>query len=131
LIFAVVFVVVMIPLALVLALALNRSIPGRSFFRAAFFMPYITPGVVVAIVFIWVWQTQNGILNTLLGFVGIPPSPGSPPIRNVKTSIPARCQAIAPTRNSTLRTSTQLTVCGPVRLRGHARNGDLSLTSST
>jgi multiple sugar transport system permease protein len=75
LIFAVVFVVVMIPLALVLALALNRSIPGRSFFRASFFMPYITPGVVVAIVFIWIWQTQNGILNTLLGFVGIPPIP--------------------------------------------------------
>jgi multiple sugar transport system permease protein len=26
-------------------------------------------------VFIWIWQTQNGILNTLLGFVGIPPIP--------------------------------------------------------
>ena len=86
LIFALVFVVVMIPLALVLALALNRSIPGRSFFRASFFMPYITPGVVVAIVFIWIWQTQNGILNTLLGFVGIPPIPW---LTNAKLAMPA------------------------------------------
>jgi ABC-type sugar transport system permease subunit len=86
LIFAVVFVVVMIPLALVLALALNRSIPGRSFFRASFFMPYITPGVVVAIVFIWIWQTQNGILNTLLGFVGIPPIPW---LTDAKLAMPA------------------------------------------
>jgi multiple sugar transport system permease protein len=86
LIFAVVFVVVMIPLALTLALALNRSIPGRSFCRAAFFMPYITPGVVVAIVFIWIWQTQNGILNNLLGFVGIPPVPW---LTSVKLAMPA------------------------------------------
>jgi ABC-type sugar transport system permease subunit len=86
LIFALVFVVVMIPLALTLALALNRSIPGRSFFRAAFFMPYITPGVVVAIVFIWIWQTQNGILNTLLGFVGIPPVPW---LTSAKLAMPA------------------------------------------
>ncbi|HKC73200.1 MAG TPA: sugar ABC transporter permease, partial [Chloroflexota bacterium] len=86
LIFAVVFVVVMIPLALTLALALNRSIPGRSFFRAAFFMPYITPGVVVAIVFIWIWQTQNGILNNLLGFVGIPPVPW---LTSAKLAMPA------------------------------------------
>ena len=86
LIFAVVFVVVMTPLALVLALALNRSIPGRSFFRASFFMPYITPGVVVAIVFIWIWQTQNGILNTLLGFVGIPPIPW---LTDAKLAMPA------------------------------------------
>ena len=86
LIFALVFVVVMIPLALTLALALNRSIPGRSFFRAAFFMPYITPGVVVAIVFIWIWQTQNGILNNLLGFVGIPPVPW---LTSAKLAMPA------------------------------------------
>jgi multiple sugar transport system permease protein len=86
LIFALVFVVVMIPLALTLALALNRSIPGRSFFRAAFFMPYITPGVVVAIVFIWIWQTQNGILNNLLGFVGIPPVPW---LTSTKLAMPA------------------------------------------
>jgi len=74
-IFAIVFLVIMVPLALVLAIALNQSIRGRSFFRVAFFMPYITPGVVVAIMFVWLYQTQDGILNNLLGKVGIPAIP--------------------------------------------------------
>jgi multiple sugar transport system permease protein len=75
LIFVVVFTVVIVPLALALAVALNRAIAGRTFFRAAFFMPYITPGVVVAIIFIWLLQTQDGILNRLLGMAGLPPVP--------------------------------------------------------
>lgn len=74
-IFAVVFLVVTVPLALALALLLNQALPGRSFFRVAFFMPYITPAVVVSIMFVWMYQTQDGLLNNLLGFVGIPPVP--------------------------------------------------------
>lgn len=74
-IFAVVFVVVIVPLALALSLALNRAIRGQGFFRAAFFMPYITPGVVVAVIFIWMFQTQNGILNNVLGAFGLGPVP--------------------------------------------------------
>ncbi len=74
-IFAVIFFIVTVPLALALALLLNQSLFGRSFFRVAFFMPYITPAVVVTIIFQWMYQTQNGILNNLLGFVGIPPVP--------------------------------------------------------
>jgi len=61
--------------SLSLALALNEAFRGRSFFRVAFFMPYITPGVVVAIVFIWLFQTQNGVLNNVLASVGIPAVP--------------------------------------------------------
>ena len=74
-IFVVVFVAVMIPLTLALALALNQGIFGRSFFRAAFFMPYITPSVVVALIAVWMFQTQNGILNNLLGLIGVTPIP--------------------------------------------------------
>ncbi|HXT36720.1 MAG TPA: sugar ABC transporter permease [Chloroflexota bacterium] len=74
-VFAVVFVVVTVPLALSLALLLNQALPGRSFFRVVFFMPYITPAVVISIVFLWLYQTQNGILNNILGFFGISPVP--------------------------------------------------------
>lgn len=74
-IFAAIFFVVTVPLALGLAILLNRSLFGRSFFRVAFFMPYITPAVVVSIVFLWMFQTQNGILNNILGLVGIGPVP--------------------------------------------------------
>lgn len=74
-VFAVVFVVVTVPLALSLAVLLNQALPGRSFFRVVFFMPYITPAVVVSIVFLWLYQTQDGILNNILGSVGISPVP--------------------------------------------------------
>jgi len=74
-VFAVVFVVVTVPLALSLALLLNQALPGRSFFRVVFFMPYITPAVVISIVFLWLYQTQNGILNNILGTFGISPVP--------------------------------------------------------
>jgi multiple sugar transport system permease protein len=74
-IFAVVFVVVTVPLALVLAVLLNQALPGRSFFRVVFFMPYITPAVVISIVFLWLYQTQDGILNNLLANFGISPVP--------------------------------------------------------
>jgi multiple sugar transport system permease protein len=74
-IFAVVFVVVTVPLALILAVLLNQALPGRSFFRVVFFMPYITPAVVISIVFLWLYQTQDGILNNLLGSFGISPVP--------------------------------------------------------
>jgi len=74
-VFAVVFVVVTVPLALSLAVLLNQALPGRSFFRVVFFMPYITPAVVVSIVFLWLYQSQDGILNNILGAVGIPPVP--------------------------------------------------------
>ncbi len=74
-IFAVVFVVVTVPLSLSLALLLNQALPGRSFFRVVFFMPYITPAVVISIVFLWMYQTQDGILNNILGYLGISPVP--------------------------------------------------------
>ncbi len=74
-IFAVVFVVITVPVALVLAVGLNQAIRGRAFFRVAFFMPYITPAVVESIIFLWMYQTQNGILNNLLGLIGVPPVP--------------------------------------------------------
>ncbi len=85
-IFAVIFFVMTVPLALALAVLLNQSLFGRSFFRVAFFMPYITPAVVVTIIFQWMFQPQNGILNNLLGFVGIPPVPW---LTNVALAMPS------------------------------------------
>jgi ABC-type Fe3+ transport system permease subunit len=83
LIFVVVFTVVIVPLALALAVALNRAIAGRTFFRAAFFMPYITPGVVVAIIFIWLLQTQDGILTDAGWYPEPPAGHGGPSPRSV------------------------------------------------
>jgi len=55
-----------------LALALNQRMPARSFFRAAYFLPVVTSWVVVALVWKWLLNPSNGLVNTLLGAIGLP-----------------------------------------------------------
>ena len=57
---------------LALALALNQAFKGRSFFRAAYFLPVVTSWVVVALVWQWLLNPTNGLVNTVLGAVGLP-----------------------------------------------------------
>jgi len=57
---------------LVLALALNAGIPARSFFRATYFLPVITSWVVVALVWKWLLSPADGLVNTVLGTLGLP-----------------------------------------------------------
>ena len=58
-------------LGLFSALLLNNQIRGRGFFRAAYFLPVMTSLVVVAT--IWKMLLNDaGIVNTILGWVGIP-----------------------------------------------------------
>ncbi len=61
--------------ALLLALAANRQIRGRAFFRAAFYFPSISSSIVVALLFLWMFQ-GGGLVDWLLTLVGIaPPRP--------------------------------------------------------
>lgn len=55
-----------------LALVLNQRLRGRSMFRAAFFLPVVTSWVVVALVWKWLLNPTNGLVNTVLGAVGLP-----------------------------------------------------------
>lgn len=57
---------------LALALLLNQRLRGRSMFRAAFFLPVVTSWVVVALVWKWLLNPTNGLVNTVLGAVGLP-----------------------------------------------------------
>lgn len=52
---------------LVLAIALDRKIKGSVFYKSAYFIPYITPMIVVAIVWAWIFDPNNGILNWIFG----------------------------------------------------------------
>jgi len=56
---------------LVLALALNAALKGRSFLRGVYFLPVVTSWIVVALVWRWLLNPSNGIVNTVLGFFGI------------------------------------------------------------
>jgi multiple sugar transport system permease protein len=54
-----------------LAVALNRRLRGRSLFRSAYFVPVVTSWVVVALTWQWLLNPANGLVNHLLGLVGI------------------------------------------------------------
>lgn len=57
--------------ALCLALLLNMKVVGRSFYRVFFFIPSIVPLVAGAVIWSYVFNSQYGVLNSLLGKVGI------------------------------------------------------------
>jgi multiple sugar transport system permease protein len=54
-----------------LAVALNKRLAGRSFFRAAIFLPVITSWVVVALVWQWLLNPTHGVVNAVLGALGM------------------------------------------------------------
>jgi multiple sugar transport system permease protein len=54
-----------------LAVALNRRMPAQAFFRAAYFLPVVTSWVVVALVWKWLLNPSTGLVNHLLGAVGL------------------------------------------------------------
>ena len=53
-------------LGLLLALLLNHQIRGVGLFRTLFYIPVITPLVIAAIIFKWVYQGDYGLLNYYL-----------------------------------------------------------------
>lgn len=44
----------------------------QKFFRGAFYLPGVAPGVVMAIVWKWLYDVNFGLLNYLLGILGLP-----------------------------------------------------------
>lgn len=69
--FLLVNVPVTVAVSLVLAVALNRGIRGRAFFRAAYFLPYVTAGVVIALIWKWMFSTDGGVVNNALDALGL------------------------------------------------------------
>jgi len=55
-----------------LALALNQRLKGRAFLRATYFLPVVTSWVVVALVWKWLLNPTNGLVNELLGLLHLP-----------------------------------------------------------
>ncbi len=60
-------------LGLALAVALNRQFRGVTFFRLVFYSPVVTSTVAMAVVWLWMYDPINGILNYFLLQVGLPP----------------------------------------------------------
>ncbi len=64
-------VILQIAFGFALALILNTKIPGKKLLRGLYLLPWITPAVVVALVFKWMYNPQYGIINHLLLEVGL------------------------------------------------------------
>ncbi len=54
---------VLIPLFI--ASIINNKIKGSEFFKTIYFLPFITPAVVIAIVWAWIFDPNIGLVNTL------------------------------------------------------------------
>ncbi|MGH2415991.1 MAG: carbohydrate ABC transporter permease, partial [Microcystaceae cyanobacterium] len=69
------YVVIVVPsqtiLALILAVSLNAGIKGRHWWRIIYFLPTITSSAVLTLIFMWIYNA-DGLLNHLLGFLGLP-----------------------------------------------------------
>lgn len=58
--------------ALVIAIVLNQKLKVKSFYRGLIFSPYITPYIVIAIVWIWIYNPEFGLANYFLNLIGLP-----------------------------------------------------------
>lgn len=53
------------------AVLLNLKVRGQSIYRVIYFLPSIVPTVASTILWLWILNPQTGILNTVLGYIGI------------------------------------------------------------
>jgi multiple sugar transport system permease protein len=57
--------------SLLLALLLNQAVWGMNFFRTIFYLPAVVSGVSVMVLWMWIFNPQIGLLNTVLDWFGI------------------------------------------------------------
>lgn len=70
-VFVVAFVVLTVLICIPLAVLLNAQRRGRGFFRAAYFLPVLIAPVVVGLIWYWALDRQVGLVNTVLGQLGL------------------------------------------------------------
>lgn len=71
-----IFTIFSVPLLVVvplgLALLLHEKFPGRTFFRAVYFAPYVLGVAVIGLLWRFLLDANLGLINRLLGAVGLP-----------------------------------------------------------
>lgn len=70
-----VYVIMTVPvgilLSIVMAGLLNSKIKGTSFYRTVYFLPSVTMAAAISLVWRWIYNGDYGLLNVILGFLGI------------------------------------------------------------
>ncbi len=57
--------------ALLIAMLVNQKVPGVALFRTIFYLPSVTAGVAVALLWFWIFNPEFGLLNYALSLIGI------------------------------------------------------------
>lgn len=57
---------------LILAIIVNRKLRGISVFRALIFSPYVTPAVAASLIWIWIYEPEIGLANSILQLLKLP-----------------------------------------------------------
>lgn len=74
-------------LALGVAVLLSKPIRGSAFFRTALYLPSVLSQIASAMVWIWVFLPKSGLINAVLGAVGLPD--GTDFLNKVEFAMPA------------------------------------------
>jgi sn-glycerol 3-phosphate transport system permease protein len=72
LVFSVLTVPISLGLAMFIAVLLHQKMRGRGFLRAGVFAPAILPVVAIAVIWMYFYQPNIGVINSVLGAVGLP-----------------------------------------------------------
>jgi multiple sugar transport system permease protein len=75
LVFAALYVPMATFVAFGLALLLNTKVKFMAVYRTAFFVPSLVPVVSLAILWMWLFNGEHGLINLVLGSLGIPGPP--------------------------------------------------------
>lgn len=71
-----IYTLVSVPLALIfgfcLALLMNTKVRGIAIFRTVYYLPSIVPAVASAVLWAWILNTEFGLLNVFLRYLGLP-----------------------------------------------------------
>lgn len=62
-----------IVISLILAVILNSKIKGRNFYRSVYFLPMVAAPAAITMVWKWLYNTQFGLINHVLGYFGVSP----------------------------------------------------------
>jgi ABC-type sugar transport systems, permease components len=70
------FTLVSVPLSLIISFAvamlMNVQVRGIAFFRMLYYIPSIVPSVANAVLWVWVFNSEFGLLNAGLSWLGLP-----------------------------------------------------------
>jgi multiple sugar transport system permease protein len=72
------YVLVVVPTTVIISLIISFLIQSlgmkaQSFFRGAFYLPGVAGGVIISIVWLWIFNPTYGLLNYLLSLIGVEP----------------------------------------------------------